>query len=701
MRSIRLACVAILASFCLAAPASAADVSAARIINADKEAHNWLSNGRTYSEQRFSPLKKINTANVEELGLAWSLDLKSRTARGLEATPIVVDGVMYTSGAWSHVFAIDARNGKLLWEFDPQVPGAHAARGCCDVANRGVAVWGGKVFAGTYDGRLVALDARTGAKVWETLTVDPAHDYTITGAPRVVKGKVIIGNGGAEFGVRGYVGAYDAETGKQAWRFYTVPGNPKDGFESKTVEMIAQTWSGEWWKQGGGGTVWDSMAYDPELDLLYIGVGNGSSWSWKLRSENKGDNLFLASIVAIRPDSGEYVWHYQTTPGDDWDYTATQHMILAELSLDGAPRKVIMQAPKNGFFYVLDRRTGEFLIGTPYVEMNWATGIDEKGRPTINPEARYGITGKPALVTPGPLGGHNWQPMSFSPLTGLVYIPAIETAFPYQAVDPKTYTRRTGGFWNIGLDPIVASIPHDEAIRKAVRAASKGRLIAWDPVQRAPEWTIEYPVPWNGGLLSTGGGLLFQGTGQGKFIAYEARGGRKLWEFDAQTGIIAAPITYEIDGQQYVAILAGWGGAAPNAAGEIVGAAAKGGTNRVLTFRLGARESLPPRSVTARPLNPPADKPSKEVFERGLYLYQVNCMICHGDTGVSGGVVPDLRYSAALGTPDSWKSIVVDGTLVNNGMVPFANILKYDEVETIRAYVIQRAHDEKARLAAQ
>jgi quinohemoprotein ethanol dehydrogenase len=501
--------------------------------------------------------------------------------------------------------------------------------------------------------------------------------------------------------VRGYITAYDAETGKQAWRFYTVPGDPQKGFETKTVEMIAKTWSGEWWKQGGGGTVWDSMAYDPELDLLYIGVGNGSSWSWKLRSENKGDNLFLASIVAIRPDSGDYVWHFQTTPGDDWDYTATQHMILADLIVEGEPRKVIMQAPKNGFFYVLDRQTGEFLSGTPYVATSWASGLDPKGRPIVNPEARYGITGKPALVTPGPLGGHNWQPMSFSPNTGLVYIPGIETAFPYHAVDPKTYTRRTGGFWNIGLDPVVASIPHDEAIRKAVRAASKGRLIAWDPVLRTAEWTIEYPVPWNGGLLSTAGSLLFQGTGTGKFVAYEARGGRKLWEFDAQTGIIAAPVSYEVDGEQYVTILAGWGGAAPNAAGEITMQAASGGTNRVLTFRLGAKATLPPRTTTTRALNlPPDTPPTKEAFERGLVLYQVNCMICHGDTGVSGGVVPDLRYSATLGSSEAWKAIVLDGSMVNNGMVKFDGILKRDEMETIRAYVIQRAHDEKARLAS-
>jgi quinohemoprotein ethanol dehydrogenase len=693
--------IAVLAGCLMASGATyAADVDGARIIAADTEPQNWLSNGRTYSEQRFSPLDNINVANVRELGLAWSHDIRSRTARGLEATPIVVDGVIYTSGAWSHVLALEAKTGKLLWEFDPQIPGAYAGKGCCDVVNRGVAVWGGKVFIGAYDGRLIALDAKSGSKVWETLTVDQTQDYTITGAPRIVKGKVIIGNGGAEYGVRGYVSAYDTETGKLVWRFHTVPGNPKDGFETKTVEMIAQTWSGEWWRYGGGGTVWDSMAYDPDLDLLYVGVGNGSTWSWKIRSENKGDNLFLASIVAIRPDSGEYVWHFQTAPGDDWDYTATQHMILADLLIEGQTRKVLMQAPKNGFFYVLDRATGEFISGTPYVVQNWAEGLDEKGRPIVRPEARYGVTGKPALITPGPLGGHNWQPMSFSPRTGLVYIPAIETAFPYLSADPKTFQLRPGVFGNVGVDLVVASIPHDEAVRKAVRAASKGRLIAWDPIQRTVDWTIPYPVPWNGGLLSTAGGLLFQGTGTGHFIAYEASGGRKLWEFFAQTGIIAAPITYAVDGEQHVTILAGWGGAAPNAAGEIVMDAAKGGFNRILTFKLGGKDALPRLRTVERPLDPPSATAPAETLARGLAMYQTYCMICHGDTAVSGGVVPDLRYGRTLASADAWKSIVLDGTMVQNGMVPFAQYLKPEDVETIRAYIIQRANDEKKRLVA-
>jgi len=459
-----------------------------RILKADSEPHNWLAHGRTYAEQRWSPLAKITTANVGQLGLAWSRDIKTRTARGVEATPIVVDGVMYTTGAWSQVLALNARTGQLLWEFDPQISGAYGAKGCCDVVNRGVAVWAGKVYVGAFDGRLIALDAKTGRKVWETLTVDQSKDYTITGAPRVVKGKVIIGNGGADFGVRGYVSAYDADTGKMLWRFWTVPGNPANGFENKTVEMIAKTWSGEWWKHGGGGTVWDSMAYDPALDLLYIGVGNGAPWNYQLRSDGKGDNLFLASIVALRPDTGEYVWHFQTTPGEDWDYTATQHMILVDLPIDGRVRRVLLQAPKNGFFYVLDRATGEFISGTPYVNVTWASGLDPKtGRPIEQPEARYSRTGKPLRVQPGAIGGHNWQPMSFSPSTGLVYLPAIDGGGFFMAMEPTAFQRRSGIFWNNGLNPVVSTLPDDEAVRKTIRASARGRL-------RQPRASLKWPV---------------------------------------------------------------------------------------------------------------------------------------------------------------------------------------------------------------
>jgi quinohemoprotein ethanol dehydrogenase len=677
------------------------NITGARIQAADSEPQSWLAHGRTYSEQRFSPLARITTANVGQLGLAWSHDIKARSARGVEATPIVVDGVVYATGPWSHVLALDAKTGKLLWEFDPQVSGAYGAKGCCDIVNRGVAVWAGKVYVGAFDGRLISLDAKSGTKVWETLTVDQTKDYTITGAPRIVKGKVLIGNGGADFGVRGYVSAYDADNGKMLWRFYTVPGNPADGFETKTVETIAKSWSGNWWKHGGGGTVWDSMAYDPALDLLYIGVGNGGPWNYKMRSDGSGDNLFLASVVALRPDTGEYVWHFQTTPAEDWDYTATQHMILADLTIDGRARKVLMQAPKNGFFYVLDRATGEFISGTPYVTVTWASGLDPKtGRPIEKPEARYSTTGKPLLVQPGPIGGHNWQPMSYSPTTGLVYLPAIEGAFFYMAAaDPTTFQRRPGVFWNVGLDPASSTLPDDEAVRKAIRASAKGRLIAWDPVRRKPAWEAVFPIGWNGGTLATAGGLVFQGNGTGKFVAYDAANGTPLWEFFAQTGILAAPVTYEIDGEQYVTVLAGWGGALPLFAGEVVTQAPRDGVNRVLTFRLGARASLPAMQTAPKAFDPPAPSASPDTVARGRGLYELYCTQCHGHSVVAGGVVPDLRYASSLASSASYASIVLGGALIKNGMLSFAQYLQPDDVEAIRAYVIREAQCEKQRLA--
>jgi len=395
-----------------------AAVTAQRIVAADQEPQNWLAHGRTYAEQRYSPLRAINDGNVEQLGLAWSY--ATGTRRGLQATPIVVDGRMYTTGVWSVVYALDARNGRELWKYDPQVPRAWGRNACCDAVNRGVALWQDSVYVATLDGRLIALDAKTGRKRWEVLTIDRSKPYTITGAPRIVKGKVLIGNGGAEYGVRGYLSAYDAKTGKLAWRFYTVPGNPKDGFEHPELAAAAQTWHGEWWIGGGGGTVWDSMAYDPELDTLYVGTGNGSPWNRAIRSPGGGDNLYLSSILALQPDTGRLKWHYQTTPADSWDYTATQHILLADINWDGKTRKVLMQAPKNGFFYVIDRVTGELLAADKYAPVTWASHVDMKtGRPVETPEANYARETR--LVTPSPYGAHNWQPMAFNPQTGLVY----------------------------------------------------------------------------------------------------------------------------------------------------------------------------------------------------------------------------------------------------------------------------------------
>jgi PQQ-dependent dehydrogenase (methanol/ethanol family) len=676
-----------------------AAVDAARIRNADREPGNWMSYGRTYDEQRFSPLTSIDTETVSRLGLAWYVDLDT-AARAQESTPLVIDGVMYVTTAWSKVLALDAASGRRIWSYDPEVPGRVAVNACCDVVNRGVAAWKGRLYLGTLDGRLVALDAATGAKVWEVMTVDPGGRYTITGAPRVVKDKVLIGNAGAEVGVRGYVTAYDAATGRQVWRFYSVPGDPSKPFEQPELEMAAKTWAGDWWKLGGGGTVWDSMSYDPDLDLLYIGVGNGSPWNRKLRSPGGGDNLFLASIVALKPDTGEYVWHYQTTPGESWDYTATQHMILADLVIDGRERKVLMQAPKNGFFYVLDRETGKLLSARAFVPMNWATGIDlATGRPVENPDARYGETGKPFMVQPGPGGAHSWQPMSYSPRTRLVYLPAMEMSFPY-IPDAQRTARKLA--WNTGVDFDAGSLPQDERVKAAIKAALKGHLAAWDPVGQREVWRVEYEHPWNGGVLSTAGDLVFQGDAMGHFAAFDARTGRKLWSVGTGTGILAPPITYEAGGAQYVVIEAGWGGAFGLAAGELA-RDAHIATNapRIFAFKLDGKADMP--AVPAPPprrLNPPPDVASDEDVAAGKLRYHTYCGTCHGDSAVSTGVLPDLRYSAYVDDADAFAKIVREGTLQSRGMVAFGAELSTHDVELIRAYVIRRAHESEGAAVA-
>jgi quinohemoprotein ethanol dehydrogenase len=665
-----------------------ADVDTTRMINADREPGNWLAYGRTYSEQRFSPLKQINEGNVGQLKLAWYYDLD--THRGQEATPIVVDGVMYFSTAWSKVIAMDAATGKRLWEFDPNVPPAWAINLCCDVVNRGVAVWKGKVFVGTLDGRLIALDAATGKPVWETLTIDPKYRYSITGAPRVVKGLVIIGNGGAELNVRGYVSAYDAETGKLVWRFYTVPGDPAKPFENSILRMAAKTWTGQWWKYGGGGTVWDSIVYDSEMDQLYIGVGNGDTWNPEFRSPHGGDNLFVSSIVALKPETGKFLWYYQETPRDQWDYDSDQSIVLATLKIDGQERKVILHAPKNGIFYVIDRATGKLLSAKPFTAINWATGVDMKtGRPILTSFARYGgSNAKP--IAPGPLGAHSWQPMSYDPQTGLVYIPVIEAGFMYEGL--KDFEPKKLAF-NTGINMVAAEMPQNPKIKQAILNSVHGELLAWDPVREKPAWKIERPRPWNGGVLSTAGNLVFEGTAAGNFEAYRADNGKKLWSFDAQTGVMAGPVTYLVKGEQYVAVLAGWGGVFPLATGAV---ATKGGKvrniSRMLVFKLGGTANLPPPPEVEPPvLNPPPMTASEATVKKGQHLYQNFCSNCHGDAVVSGGVLPDLRYSSTLGN-DAWFNVVLRGLLEPHGMVSFSKEISHDDAAAIRAYVIFRAH---------
>lgn len=662
-------------------------VTAAKIIKA--ESSGWLSHGRTYSEQRHSPLTGVNTKNVAELGVLWSYDLG--TSRGIETTPIVHNGVMYVTSTWNIVHALDAKTGLKLWTFDPVVDKTQASKACCDVVNRGVALWGDSVFTATIDGRLISLNATTGDTNWDINTIDKTKSYTITGAPRIINGMVIIGNGGAELGVRGYISAYDAETGEQIWRFYTVPGNPADGFENKTMEMAAKTWNGEYWAAGGGGTAWDSMAYDPELDLLYVGVGNGSPWNQSIRSPGGGDNLFLSSIVAVRPATGEYVWHYQTTPGETWDYTATQHMILAELNIDGIERKVIMQAPKNGFFYVIDRETGEFISADNFVPVTWATHIDqETGRPVETKEARY--SGKTAgLQLPGPLGAHNWHPMSFSPDTGLVYIPAQEAPWVYG--DDQNYSYKEGA-WNTGTDMKLGVLPTDLATFKVLKSMLKGRLIAWDPVTQKQKWSFEHGGPWNGGVLSTSGGLVFQGTSDAHFGAYDANTGDQLWKYFTQTGVAAAPITYQIDGEQYVAVASGWGGSFVLGFGGVLPTGSKAKVGRVMVFKLGATGELPTviDEDFVAPVLPELLDVSEEVIAKGSSAYANACITCHGDQAFSSGLIPNLRYSAITKNADLWQKVIREGMFAERGMPNFGAILDAETTEAIRAFVISEAN---------
>ncbi len=674
---------------------SFADVSSTDLLNAEQTPETWLMYGGTYDEQRFSRLESINAGNVAELGVAWTYELS--TNRGVESTPIVVDGVMYVTSAWSVLHALDAETGEELWVYDPDVDRAVGVNACCDVVNRGVAVYDGKLYLGVIDGRLEAIDAETGEVEWSKVTVDQSKPYTITGAPRVVDGKVLIGNGGAELGVRGYVSAYDAQTGDMIWRFYTAPNSDKqpDGAASDAAfEQVANaTWGdeGAWKESGGGGTVWDSIVYDEVNDLIIFGVGNGSPWNQRMRDPSGGDNLFISSIVAVKPDTGEYVWHFQTTPGDNWDYTATQSIILANLPVgeEGAEKRVVMQAPKNGFFYVLDAATGEFLSGNNYVPQNWTTGLDEDGRPIEVSDARYADV--PFLQTPGPLGGHNWQPMAFNPEHNLAYIPAQEIPQAY-ANDPKFFSEPAN--WNTGAD-FSAGVPLEpsEAMFKGMRAGLKGRLIAWDPIAQEPRWTVEHNNAWNGGVLTTAGDLVFQGQLKGVIAAYNAESGDKLWEHELKSGGASGPGTFEIDGEQYVTITTGWGSAFGLAGGFGYDETVPSTVGKVVTFKLGGTGEIPDHDFEPLPREPQTDVFGDEaMLEEGRVAFARNCAVCHGPLAVSSGVLPDLRWSPISGDAEAWKSVVIDGNLSANGMVSFANVLEEGQSEAIRAYVVKQAH---------
>ena len=658
----------------MAAAASAPAVGAAA---------DWPSHGGGADESGYSRLDEINRSNIGKLGLLWSLDLPGEVT--LEATPLAVDGVLYFTGSYAAVYAVDAVSGKLKWKFDPQTWKHNPAKMHFGfAANRGAAYADGRVFAAALDGRLFCLDARSGELLWSVETTAPQSMQTITGAPRTFNGKVIIGNGGADFGARGYVTAYDAATGRQAWRFYTAPGSPQENRGDPAMERAAASWSGEYWKTGTGGAVWDSITFDPLLNRIYLGTGNAGPYDPTVRSPGGGDNLYTASIVALDADTGRYLWHYQINPRDSWDYDSTQRMTLAELTIDGKRREVLMQAPKNGFLYVLDRRTGKLISAGKIGKATWADHIDiATGRPVEAKDIRY--ESGDLIVWPSPLGAHSWQDMSFSPRSGLVYIPYMHVGARFSRGAPRPGDISVGGL-SIGW-------------AKADSQDGKGALIAWDPVRQRARWKLPQVTIWNGGTLATAGDLVFQGAADGYLSAYDASAGERLWRFNAGLGIIAAPISYSAGGKQSVSVLVGYGGSAAIGSSLMhVGWKYAAQPRLLLTFGLDGKALLPPSAPPDMSVKA-LDDPSLQIRDadvaagRGLYLA---CAACHGrDLVAAGAPAPDLRESQAALHPDSFWAVVHDGAWLERGMPRFEMFTR-EQILQIYAYIRSGARDAPA-----
>jgi quinohemoprotein ethanol dehydrogenase len=671
-----------------AAPGQSVDNAA---LSNEADGTNWAAYGRTFSEQHYSPLREINASNVSRLRLAWSLDLSDKNFA--TTAPIAVDGVIYFSPGVSEVHAVDARTGKRLWQYDPEVYKVAGEKMRGGWGTRGLAFWKGKVYLGTRDGRLIAIDAKTGKPVWSVMTVDRDDHRYITGAPRVFNGKVIIGHGGADYGAtRGYVTAYDAETGRQLWRFYTVPGNPAGGFENPAMEMAARTWHGEWWKHGGGGTVWNAMTYDPQFDRIYLGTGNGGPWNQNIRSPGGGDNLFLCSIVALDANTGEYVWHYQVNPGETWDFNASMDIELATLRIAGKPRPVILHAPKNGFFYVIDRETGKLISAEKFARVTWAERIDlTTGRPVETPNARY--PAGETLIWPGPAGAHNWQPMSFNPNTGLVYIPVMELPGLYsdKGIDRVHWKAPPNIEFATGVTYENADAPMN---------AGSSALVAWDPVRQKAVWRVPTPGLAGGGTATTAGNLVFQGQMDGKFNAYAADSGTLLWSFYAANGVLAPPISYSVGGKQYISVLTGVSGS-PAAFGSPAaqfGWQARVNPKRLLTFALDGKAEVPasPRPARAVPLDDPQFKVDATLAERGKALFgQKTCLVCHGAGAVASGGAPDLRASPLVLSASAFAQVVRGGMLEAKGMPRFAE-LSDAELNSLMHYLRARARESLA-----
>jgi quinohemoprotein ethanol dehydrogenase len=650
---------------------------------------DWPAYGRTFSESRFSPLRQINDSNVSRLGLVWSLDLDVTNSI---TAPVEAGGVIYLAAGYSIVHAIRATDGRLLWRYDPKVPEASGQKLRAGWGIRGLALWQDKVYVGTQDGRLLALAAGTGELIWSVQTLDPKNGAFISGAPRAFNGKIVIGNAGADFSpVRGYVTAYDAKTGRQIWRFYAVPGRPgsKDGAASDEVMAnAAKTWTGEWWKLGGGGNVWNSMTYDPQFNRLYFGTGNAGPSNWKIRSPGGGDNLFTASVVAVDADTGRYAWHYQTTPGDAWDYDSATDMTLATLSIQGRQRPVLLHAAKNGFFYVIDREDGRLISAEKLGKVTWAERVDlATGRPVEAPNARY--PDKNVLLWPSFQAVHHWTPQSFSPLTGLVYVPTLEMPFPFgdEGVNKSDWRPKPLTPEFAGMSPGNGDVPAD---------AAKSILKAWDPVLQKEVWSVETPGMSEGGTLATAGNLVIQGRADGHLHAYSADHGKDLWSFNATVAVTGVPITYSTGGRQYVTITSGplnGATAAYGSASARWGWASRGYPRRLLTFALDGKASLPPAPAPslAKPLAAPEFKIDTALVEAGSHEY-VRCLLCHGTGVVAGGNAPDLRASPVLLSAAAFAAIVRDGTLVSRGMPQFAE-LSDAQLDSLRHFVRAKARE--------
>ena len=654
--------------------------------NDNENGRNWLTYGRTHNEQRFSPLTEINDETISRLGLEWSLELPD--ARQLVGTTLAVDGVLYVTSSFSVVTAIDIRTRTVLWRFDPEVT-KHAGKTLRVLwsTSRGVAYWDEKIFVGAGDGRLIAVDAKTGKQIWTTMTVEPESFYYITGAPRAYNGKVVIGNGGTEMGpARGYVTAYDTDTGEQIWRFWIVPGNPADGFEDNAMRMAAKTWTGEWWKYGGGGNVWNAITYDPEYNHIYLGTGNGSPWNQKIRSPGGGDNLFLCSIVALDADTGRYKWHYQTVPGESWDFNSAMDIVSVDLDVHGQKVKTLMHAPKNGFFYIINRANGKLLSAKPFAKVTWATEVDMKtGRPIEVEGSRY--EDGEVLIWPGPIGAHNWQPMSWNPETKLMYFPYHDLPGYYndKNIRPAEFLQE-GHKLQAGVAYGAEDTPPE--------VATTG-LLAWDPLTQSIAWKIPNEGFAHAGTMTTAGNLVFQGLGDGRLIAYRANDGVKVWEFDTGLGISAPPITFETDGRQFIALPVGYGGGQAMVAGSL---SAQHGwpygvhPRRLLVFALDGKAVLPatPPPIQISPVDDPSFVIDEKLAEKGAALWSETCAWCHGGGAVSGGGAPDLRMSGILFDLKALKKVVVDGDKELRGMPKYPEFTD-DDLKMLQHFVRQKA----------